>query len=329
MVLLFWLTYVNFLSLFLRKTAQNSGLAMNQIVSREMSGAGFSFALDKLVYALGGGSNGYQPIEVVICVCGSRPPLKDVTQILRALWAIGIRTSIIEAINEEETLDLAKDSGASHIILLGEGGVLRVRTWTLDRFQEKYVTRPELISYIQTKLRPPDTSVPESYHNYVMALQTSTSQNAIANLKNLPAVGSGTPALQLIFMTAEKLTANKRKRCENQINQNLTASLNKFVKKEKLVIIVCDLNKEVVKAIVGMDPRDNDSFSELQAVIERYEQVDLTRNFSNVVALCRFPKQKKYISEIYDEIIETLSEAKTPPIVGLYSIPDNYYRLIL
>jgi eukaryotic translation initiation factor 2-alpha kinase 4 len=243
---------------------------MNQIVSREISGAGFSFALDKLVYAFGGGSNEYQSIEVVVCVCGSRPPLKDVTQILRALWAIGIRTSVIEAINEEETLDLAKDSGASHIILLGEGGVLRVRTWALDRFQEKYVTRPELISYIQTKLRPSESNVLESYHHHtVAALQTSASQNAMANLKNIPAVASGTPALQLIFMTAEKLTFNKRKRCENQINQNLTSSLNKFVKKEKLVVVVSDLNKDVVKAIVGMDPRDDDSFTELQAVIER------------------------------------------------------------
>jgi len=44
--------------------------------------------------------------------------------------------------------------------------------------------------------------------------------------------------------------------------------------------------------------------------------------------LSRFPKYKRYISEINDEVVDYLSDAKTP-IVALYSISDSYYRVII
>lgn len=44
--------------------------------------------------------------------------------------------------------------------------------------------------------------------------------------------------------------------------------------------------------------------------------------------LCRFPKYRRYVSEIQEEVVDLLSDAKTP-IVALYSISDSYYRVII
>ena len=44
----------------------------------------------------------------------------------------------------------------------------------------------------------------------------------------------------------------------------------------------------------------------------------------------RFPKNRqKYLQEIYDEVTDRLAEKKNPSIVGIYSIHDSYYRMIL
>lgn len=49
-----------------------------------------------------------------------------------------------------------------------------------------------------------------------------------------------------------------------------------------------------------------------------------------VLLVLRFPKYKqKYLQEIYDEITDRLAKNKNSSIVGIFSILDSYYRLIL
>lgn len=44
----------------------------------------------------------------------------------------------------------------------------------------------------------------------------------------------------------------------------------------------------------------------------------------------RFPKQKqKYLQEIYEEIVDKLSEKKNSSIVCVFSVQECYYRIIL
>lgn len=93
-------------------------------------------------------------MDVVICVTGSRPPLKEITHILRSLWTAGIRTGVVEAAGSNEAQDMAKDLGAIHVILFGGDGSLRVRSWNGNGFREKQVNRQELTEYIQKMLRP-------------------------------------------------------------------------------------------------------------------------------------------------------------------------------
>ncbi|XP_019525004.3 eIF-2-alpha kinase GCN2 [Aedes albopictus] len=294
---------------------QISGISNGlQVPKVELSGAGFSFHLDKLVYALGP-TCGCEPVEVMISITGSRPPLKEVVQILRSLWSHGIKTGILEGtISMEES---AKEVGANVVVMLGEGGELRVRTWSHDRFQECHVTRPELLGYILKILRPdPSASeVATALQNVALTSSTST--------KNVPSLGTqnannSTPSLDLIFLTSDKVNNSKRRRYENQVEHRLSPVLSKFQRKEKISLIMVDLPNAPLRGLIGLiDPTEcsNDEGSpnsvELKSLIER------------------FPKYKRNIMEIYSEIVDIFSESKAMPVVGVYSVVDSFCRLIL
>ncbi|XP_043655255.1 eIF-2-alpha kinase GCN2 [Drosophila teissieri] len=297
-----------------------------------LSGAGLTFSLDKLVAAVGVEyAKDCRAIDVGICVCGTRPPLKDVTYIMRLLWSVGIRCGIVEAASElgDEAQDLAR-LGALHVILVAENGSLRVRSFERERFQERHLTRTELVEFIQKMLRT-DGLNGTAVDNFSQlsttgsgdsrssgggkerergenGLSTSASNATIKNSY------SQLPNLQVTFLTHDKPTANYKRRLENQVAQQMSSTLSQFLKKETFVVLVVELPPAVVNAIVGaINPREirkRETEPEINFVIER------------------FSKYKRYISEINEEVMDYLSDAKTP-IVALYSISDSYYRVII
>ncbi|XP_017067151.1 eIF-2-alpha kinase GCN2 isoform X2 [Drosophila eugracilis] len=296
-----------------------------------LSGAGLTFSLDKLVAAVGVEyAKDCRAIDVGICVCGTRPPLKDVTYIMRLLWSVGIRCGIVEAASElgDEAQDLSR-LGALHVILVAENGSLRVRSFERERFQERHLTRTELVEFIQKLLRT-DGIIGATVDNSSQLFSVSTGDNrssggrerergenglstsaSNANIKNSY---NQLPNLQVTFLTHDKPTANYKRRLENQVTQQMSSTLSQFLKKETFVVLVVELPPAVVNAIVGaINPREirkKETEPEINFVIER------------------FPKYKRYISEINDEVVDYLSDAKTP-IVALYSISDSYYRVII
>lgn len=181
----------------------------------------------------------YRSMDVVICVTGSRPPLKEVTHILRSLWSAGIRTGVVEANGSNEAQDMAKDLGAVHVILFGEDGSLRVRSWNDNGFREKQLNRQELTEYIQKMLRPDQSGIAD------------TSQ-AISNLNINFLSGPTIPNVEVIFSTPEKPTANMRRRYENQLKQHMSPSLALLGKKEKVNVIVVECPSALLKAITGL-----------------------------------------------------------------------------
>ncbi|XP_058833033.1 eIF-2-alpha kinase GCN2-like [Topomyia yanbarensis] len=295
-----------------QKSGINNGL---QVPKVELSGAGFSFHLDKLVNAIGS-SPGCEPVEVMICITGSRPPLREVVQILRSLWSNGIKTGVLEgALSVDES---AKEVGASLVVMLGDGGELRVRCLDHDRFHERHVTRVELIAYTLRILRPDSTT-----NDITVSLQ-NTSLTSATSTKSAPSLSgqsqnSSTASLDLIFLTSEKINTNKKRRYENQVEHKLSPVLSKFQKKEKISLIMVDLPNAPLRGLIGLlDPTEcgNDDESspnsvELNALIERY------------------PKYKRNIMEIYGEIVDIFSESKALPVVGVYSVIDSFCRLIL
>lgn len=135
-----------------RKQAHNRGVT---IPNRNISGAGLSFALDKILGVLSAShTDTMHRIDVVVCVSGIRPNFRDVTYILRTLWSFNIQCAIVHASSIEDGQDMAKDLGATYYIISTEDGILRVRSWLNDRFEERLLNRTEIIAYIQKALRP-------------------------------------------------------------------------------------------------------------------------------------------------------------------------------
>uniref|UniRef100_A0A182WF08 non-specific serine/threonine protein kinase n=1 Tax=Anopheles minimus TaxID=112268 RepID=A0A182WF08_9DIPT len=325
-----------------QKSGINNGL---QVPKVDLSGAGFSFLLDKLVNAIAP-TAGYEPIEVMICVTGSRPQLKEVAQILRPLWSNGIKTCVMET-SAGAVDDLGKEAGANVVVLLGDGGELRVRSWNHDRFQERHITRPDLMAYILRTFRRSDvatgeisqslqttslggssTSASFSYSSTFTATSTSASLKlgtvVSANSQQQPINNS--PALDLVFLTSEKVNTSKKRRYENQVEHKLSPVLSKFHRKEKVTLIMVDVPSAPLRGLVGLiDPLECGS----------QEDDDLvpgsTADRAELQSLCeRYPKYKRQLMQIYNEIVDLFAQSKgTTPIVGLYSVIDTFCRLIL
>ncbi|XP_053680519.1 eIF-2-alpha kinase GCN2 [Anopheles nili] len=327
-----------------QKSGINNGL---QVPKVELSGAGFSFLLDKLVNAISP-TSGYEPLEVLICVTGSRPQLKEVAQILRPLWSNGIKTGVVETVAGAVD-DLGKEAGANVVVLLGDGGELRVRFWNNDRFQERHVTRPDLIAYIMRTFRRTDVTMSEISQGLQSATlcgpstsasflysttfltassSASTKQGSVAAsaVANQQQTINSSPPLDLVFLTSEKINTSKKRRYEHLVEHKLSPVLSKFHRKEKVTLIMVDVPSSPLRGLVGLiDPLECGSFEDDDV------QAGSTTDRAELHSLCeRHPKYKRQLTEIYCEIVDHFSQSKgTTPIVGVYSVIDTFCRLIL
>lgn len=248
--------------------------------------------------------------DVVVCVSGARPVLRDVTQILRSLWLAGIQCAVVQANNPEECQDMAKDLGAIYYIVYTDDGILRVRSWINDRFEERLLNRDEIIAYIKKALTP-DIPTDPILFQHSMNCNESTKHNR----SNASLAEPSLPTVNIIFNTAEKMTASSRKRHENVLTNHMSESLLLFNKREEVAIIVVDLQPLIVRAMIGaIEPRG----SNLRDI--NSEIIHLTE---------RFPESKRYIKDVISEIHDLYSEKKHSPIVCLYCLKDSYYRFVL
>lgn len=290
-----------------RKQAQNRGVT---IPSRNISGAGLSFALDKILNVLNAcHAEDTKETDVVVCVSGARPVLRDVTQILRSLWLAGIQCAVVQANNPEECQDMAKDLGAIYYIVYTDDSILRVRSWINDRFEERLLNRDEIIAYVKKALK---ADIPIEYSMNFNELAKHNRSNASLAEPSLP---MALPTVDIIFNTAEKMSSNLRKRHENGLTNHMSESLLLFNKREQVAVIVVDLPPMIVRAMIGaIDPRGRnlrDINSEITHLTER------------------FPESKRYIKDVIFEIHDLYSEKKRSPIICLYCLKDSYYRFVL
>lgn len=254
-----------------RKYATLAGFSL---VSREMHCAGFSLSVDKLVLCLtqaAESSNVHRAVvDLVVYVVGTRPPLKEITHILRSLWSASIKCCFIEVPVLREDDDLyARELGANHIIVLGEDGYLKVKSWQNDRYSERNVTKLEIVEYLKKNLNADVAHVAENLHQN-LSLTRNNSITSMAS-KNYETPVVGLPTLVINFRTQEKLTQNKRKRHENQIEQKLGNVIEKFNKKETFTIFAVELDMKQIKLLIScIDPNPRDqSTSEIDSIIER------------------------------------------------------------
>lgn len=249
-----------------------------------------------------------QRTDVVVCITGARPNFRDVTHILRTLWSYNIQCAIVQANNIEDGQDMAKELGATYYIISTDDGILRVRFWLNDRFEERLLNRIEIITYIQKALRPePESNVTQTINN----TETTKHQRNSGTLAEL-----SLPAVNVTFCTVERMTTSTRKRHENFLTNHMSETLSVFKKCEQIAVIVADLQPIIIRAIVSViDPRAKTNSKE----------IDNELSF----VIDRFPNYKRFIKEVVEEINDAYSEKKPAPIVCLYSLKDSYYRFIL
>lgn len=298
------------------------------VVNRESYCAGLTLHVDRLVGSLSmfNDTNSYRSVvDLVVYVTGSRPPLKDVCHILKTLWNAGIKCYYIESQADD---DIARDLGANHIIVLGENGCLRIKSWQNDRYDERSVSRSEAIEYFKKNLATDLNSMNVEPYGVVR-------NNSLSNFVNETNSSSGLPSYQIVFITNEKLNANKKKRVENQIEQKLSSVMEKFCKKMTIFIFAVELDATQIRQLLCcIDPNPKDqSQSEFDALMKWFgnnEIIFIIFIFQSIKFHFRFPKTKhNYLQEIYDEITEKLMKNKNSIIAGIYGIQDSYCRLIL
>uniref|UniRef100_T1GUJ7 RWD domain-containing protein n=1 Tax=Megaselia scalaris TaxID=36166 RepID=T1GUJ7_MEGSC len=145
-------------------------------------------------------------------------------------------------------------------------------------FQEKHVTRTELVQYIQ-KLLKSDSNVQTDYTSTQYALTTSLSSISIKNTSTSSNSFINLPNVKVVFLMHEKLTANMRRRYENQVTQSMSSTLIQFAKKESFWVLVVDLPPSELNALVGaINPREvtkKETESEINVVIESLPKISL------------------------------------------------------
>lgn len=227
---------------------------------RELYCAGFTIAMDKLVACLTPSNENHSVVDLVLFITGTRPPVKDICQIMNSLWTANIKCCFIESQDDD---DIAKNMGANHIFILGEDGCMRIKSWQNDRYQEKSVSRAEAIDYIKKNLNA------DFYVGSQLEVNNLVRNNSVSSITN--DATTGLPSYEIVFIANEKLNASKRKRLENQIEQKFEKVLCKFSRKETFIIFAIELDAKQIRSLLGcIDPNSKDqSQSEFDSVLKR------------------------------------------------------------
>jgi translation initiation factor 2-alpha kinase 4 len=235
------------------------------IVNREMYCAGFTLAIDKLVLTLNQLSKTItyrSTVDLVVYVTGTRPPLKEICNLMKSLWNANLKCCYIESPNNQVDEDVARDLGANHILVLGEDGCLRIKSWQIDRYDERSVSKAEALDYLKKNLSM-DINTMTIEQNFM------TRNNSLTNIPN-ENVNAGLPFFEIDFVTVEKITANKKKRLINQIEQKLSSVMKRFCKRETFFIFAVELDPRQIRSLIScIDPnlKEQDT-SDFDAVLK-------------------------------------------------------------
>lgn len=146
-------SFHRFLQCFPHRTkAHDCGIS---VPNKTKCGVGFTFVLDKIIGLLT-----LTSVELMrtmdACVLAVPTSLqRDVSQVLRSLWAAGIRTGLVEEATLEEAQETARAMHVPHVVMFDQAGVLLIRSWDgPNTFRDFFVSnRQELVEHIQKQSR--------------------------------------------------------------------------------------------------------------------------------------------------------------------------------
>ncbi|XP_034940000.1 eIF-2-alpha kinase GCN2 [Chelonus insularis] len=293
-----------------RRILERTGLASKEI---SQYGVGISISLDKLVCAIREFSTdecieANMPkygIEVAVgYVDRSAEREAEFVDLLREIWALGLRVTVLDFSTTEEILDYCRENSIPHVIILksNEKGNFRLQSWERDRFNERKISMTDIAEHLQ---RQTDTPLP--------ALNRSESKiNAI----NETSISSNNPVnvnFNFVLSEREKLSASGRRSYKNSMLASMSNALQRISYKTWIEVFAVFLEMSVIRTMVSLleiDEREQDFQKSIQQVIDKH------------------PRHKKYIKQICDEMSEVRNE-KQRPVLALYSLTDNKFMILI
>ncbi|XP_048265951.1 eIF-2-alpha kinase GCN2 isoform X2 [Bombus terrestris] len=293
--------YDKMLSSF-KKILERTGMASKEI---KQYGAGISISLEKLVSAVSETSESLEfryGIDVAISCMGNHHREKEMIDLLKELWSLGLKVTILNLVSLEEILEYCRENSISHVILLktGEKGNIRIQSWERDRYQEKRMSNQEVGEFFQRL----DNSIP------VLNRSESKTVTNDCFLSNNNPVNVN---INFILSERDKLSGSSRRSLKNSMVAQMSTYFQRISHKIPIEIFALFLEMSVIRTIISfleIDEEDQDFLKSIQIIIDKH------------------PRHKKYIKEICEEMQEVRKE-KLRPVLILYSLINNQYMTLL
>lgn len=247
-----------------RKVLERTGTASKET---KQYGAGISISLDKLVSAVAEAcENGENKcgIDVAICCEGSPESEgrreKDMINILREIWSLGLKATTLDLCTMEEILEYCQENSINHIVLL-RNGTLKVQTWERDRFQEKkWNTIQDIVEYLQ---RQSEITLP--------ILNRSESKMSANDISVAP---SNPVNVNINFVLSErdKLSGSGRRSFKNTIIAQMSSYLQRISHKVPVEIFAVFLEMSVIRTMISfveIDEEEQIFQKSIQIVIDK------------------------------------------------------------
>lgn len=252
--------YDKMLSSF-KKILERTGMTSKEI---KQHGAGISISLEKLVSAVSETSESVETkggIDIAISCLGNAHREKEMIDLLRELWNLGLKVTILDLSSLEEILEHCQEHSIHQVIILraGEKGSVRIQIWERDRFQEKRITSQEVVEFFQ-KL---DNSVPILNRS---ESKTSTNDNFLGN-HNLVNIN-----INFILSERDKLSASSRRSLKNSMLAQMSTYFQRISHKVPIEIFAIFLDMCVIRTMISfleIDEEGQDFLNSIQIIIHK------------------------------------------------------------
>ncbi|XP_031551320.1 eIF-2-alpha kinase GCN2-like [Actinia tenebrosa] len=274
---------------------------------------GVSIAVEKIVSAVSSDEYVNLPCacDVMVCSASQTSMLNERMRIVRELWAAGIRATLMYNSPAQFTLediqDYCKEAEIPHIAFLKEFDpvVKVVSIESRDKVTKSLVSTKDLLEHLQAKIFSRAETTDSLISNTKGIISLSTTDHST----------SASTDIHVSFTTQEKLQWNIKKRYESQMMAKIGPVVHQIRQhissKSGVEVIGVDLPGNILKSMAAsldLEGSEDAFDSSVSSVTDKHS------------------RYAKAISRVADEIRE-LKVAKKLPIIFVYSVKDEIYRI--